>query len=266
MKWDKLAAILAVVMPITALAADKGGDRPSFLPLGEVAAQSSWSGFYVGAHAGYGWGDMNVDLSTSSGAVHYNDHFAKPDETLNGGDGWLGGFQIGVNKQSGNIVAGIEADVSWTDMDGEGRYTTQHPHYATWDIKSKLEMFGTMRGRLGVATGPVLVYATGGLAWGITETSQATNWFKALGAPSDDVGGRTSGRNNHIGWTAGGGIEWAIAQNLTLRGEYLYVDLGEESYALRGTTKPNGSTPYVETFGADLDFHVVRGGLNFKLN
>ena len=247
-----LLAIAALAMGLGVAQADgpHEGPRPF-----------TWSGLYLGAHAGYGWGDFGVDLSTSSGAVHYNDPFKHPQQSLEGGDGWVGGFQIGANKQFGMVVVGIEADVSWTGMEADGRFTTKAPHFTTWDVKTELDMFGTVRGRLGVTNGPLLMYVTGGMAWGITDTSQATNWF----APAPpDVGGRTSGRTNHIGWTAGAGVEWMFAPNWTFRTEYLYISLGEENYALSGTTKPNGTTPYVETFAADLDFHVVRGAVNYK--
>src|SRR5262245_19219334 len=70
-----------------------------------------WTGFYVGAHAGYGAGDWNVDLSHSSGAIHWNDPFANPFQSLKSSDGPLGGLQLGYNKQLGSIVVGFETDV-----------------------------------------------------------------------------------------------------------------------------------------------------------
>jgi outer membrane immunogenic protein len=217
----------------------------------------NWTGLYVGAHVGYAWGDWGVDLSHSSGAIHYNDPFAQPNQNLNGGDGALGGLQVGFNYQTGMVVVGLEADVSWTGMDADGRFVSVQN--SQWDIDSHLNMFGTVRGRLGVTNGNLLVYATGGFAWGQVETSQATTFL----APPD-TGGRTSGTNYHMGWTIGAGAEWMFAPNWTFRAEYLYVDLGSNDYALKGTTKPNGNVPYVETFSGDLDFHTVRLGLNYK--
>jgi outer membrane immunogenic protein len=221
-----------------------------------------WTGFYVGAHVGHGWGDWSVDLSHSSGAIHYNDPFVPAKHDLDGGDGWLGGLQAGYNYQTGGVVVGLEADVSWTGMDADGRFTTIAPNFTTWDINSSLDLFGTVRGRLGFVSGPLLIYGTAGLAWGITDTSQATNWFPP--APPD-VGGRTSGDTNHIGFAVGGGVEWLIARNWSLKAEYMFIDLGKENYSLHGTVKPNSSVPYVETFAADLEFHTVRLGLNYRL-
>jgi len=142
-------------------------------------------------------------------------------------------------------------------MEADGRFVT--PKGSAWDIKTSLDVFGTVRARLGYAFDRVMIYGTGGLAWGIVDAQQATNF---LSPP--DVGGRTSGDVNHIGWTAGAGIEWAVAPNWTIKGDYLYVDLGEENYALDGTTKPGGTVPYTETFATDLSFHTVRVGVNYK--
>lgn len=117
-----------------------------------------------------------------------------------------------------------------------------------------------MRGRFGVLLSPsILAFATAGLAWGRTDTSQATTFL----APPD-VGGRTSGKVNHIGLAFGGGAEWAISQNWSLKGEYLYVNLGKENYMLTGVTRPVGGSPYVETFATDLTFHSVRAALNYR--
>lgn len=218
-----------------------------------------WTGAYIGAHVGYGSGDWKVDLSHSSGAIHYNDPFVPSTGKLGGADGWLGGLQTGYNYQFGSTVVGFEADVSWTGIEGNGRFTTIAPNFTTWDIKSKLDVFGTVRGRLGFTSGPFLIYGTAGLAWGITDTDQATNWFV-----QPDVGGRTSGNTNHIGYAVGGGAEWMLSRNWTLKAEYMYVDLGKENYSLNGTTKPGGSIPYTETFATELDFHTFRVGVNYK--
>jgi outer membrane immunogenic protein len=252
--FASLCLVLATALGSSAQAGDGYGKPPS------------WTGFYLGAHAGYGSGDWNVDLSHSSGAIHYSDPFANPFQSLKSSDGLLGGLQLGYNKQLGGVVVGFETDVTWTGLEGDGRFTTMPPNFATWDINSKLDMMGTVRGRLGVTSGSFLLYGTAGFAWGKVDTTQATNWFAALGAPSDDVGGRTSGTNYHVGWTAGAGAEWMFARNWTLKAEYLYVDLGQVDYALKGMNKPVGGVPYVETFSSDMSFHTARVGVNYKFN
>lgn len=176
----------------------------------------------------------------------------------------MGGFQVGANKQFGTLVVGLEADVSWTGLSADGRFTT--PLGSQWDIKSDLDMLGTVRGRLGVAAGPMLWYVTGGLAVGQVDTKQATNFVDNNGKQID-VGGRTSGTNYHVGWTIGGGGEYMLGAGWTLKAEYLYVDLGNVDYALRGSNKPSGTpgaTPYTETFSSDMNFHIGRLGLNYR--
>ena len=258
-----LGGALVCAVGGTAFAADFGGAFPDPVPPGHHHKVHDWSGMYAGVHAGYGWGNWDIDLSISSGAIHYNDPFDPDQVTLDGGDGWLGGFQVGANHQMGSALIGIEADAALTGMSASGRYTTVDPNYATWDIESRLHAFGTVRGRIGVVHGPVLLYGTGGLAWGITDTTQETNWFQALGAPSDDVGGRTSGTNNHIGYSLGAGMEWMFAKNWTLRAQYLFADLGKVNYALAGTQKPTNDIPYVETFGTDIKLHSATIGINY---
>lgn len=227
-----------------------------------------WTGFYAGAHAGYGWGDFNVDLSNSSGALHYNDPFAQPQQSLGDGSGWIGGLQIGANRQFGNFLFGVEADASWTGLESDGSTFTTAPGGACgasgctqWNVKGGLDVFGTVRARAGIVRGLSHYYLTAGLAWGITDFSVAANHNPPNYATE---GGRVSGETTHLGWTIGGGAEWAIARNWTMKAEYLYVDLGEENYALKGTTTPGGTTPYTETFAADLSFHTVRVGLNYR--
>jgi outer membrane immunogenic protein len=231
-----------------------------------AAAQQpyNWQGLYLGIHGGYAQDDWNVDLSHSSGAIHYNDHFAQPLQSLESDDGWVAGGQVGANVVRGVLLYGIEADASWTDLSAKGRFTTEAPNFTTWDIETQLSAFGTVRGRLGFLVGPgFLLYGTGGLAWGVVDASQATNWF----APAPpDVGGRTSGNTIHLGWTAGAGAEWKLSPRWSLNAQWLYVDLGEENYALNGTTKPGGTTPYTETFSTDLNFNTVRLGLNLALD
>ena len=261
MKWDKLAAILAVVMPITALAADKGGDRPSFLPLGEVAAQSSWSGFYVGAHAGYGWGEW-------SGDFHWQDQSMGHGYDLTT-ENWLYGIQVGVNHQIGKMVLGVEADVTWGDMENSGQFQANDANdpgeYVEWGIKQRLERFGTVRLRAGyLPSQNFLMYATGGLAWAQTEASQVIHYTKAQPVYVNGVG---SVEENHIGYTVGGGAEWALTPKISLKAEYLYLNFGEQNYHFVGKSGKNLDTFYADDRApSDLDFHVVRGGLNFKLN
>lgn len=228
----------------------------------QPAEDSPWAGFYVGGHVGYGLGNFPIDMTYSSGAIFYADPHPEPFQTLEGGDGFLFGIQVGANAQMGNIVLGVETDFSKTYMDAAGG-----PYVsllgAAWNITSTLNYLGTARVRVGFAPGEgrFLVYATGGLAWGLVDTTQATTFI--LGPVE---GGRTAGTNAHIGWTVGAGAEVMLGDRLSINAQYLFVHLGEQNYALEGTTTPDGVVPYVETFGAGpITAHTLRLGVNLHL-
>lgn len=253
------AALAALILPAPAGAQEKA-------PI--------WSGFYVGAHGGYaGAGDWGTDLSGTIGELVYTDRF-EGDTGLSQSDGWHGGLQAGANYQFGTLVVGIEGDVSWTDLDASGVFVSTGfgagpggclvgQNCTRWDIESQLEMFGTLRGRLGFVAGPLLIYGTGGLAWGIVDTKQSTTHNPG----GNEVDGAiTSGDSNHIGYALGGGGEFMVTQNVTIKAEYLYVDLGSADYRLTGTQSPTNPAPWTETFKQDLDFHTFRLGVNYKFD
>jgi len=258
-------ALAAAVAATPAFAADLGSLKDTYVE--PIAPVYVWTGFYVGGHVGYGWSDTGVDLSHSTGAIFYNDPFVPDQGSLSSDDGFLGGLQIGANKRFDRVVAGVEIDVSWSDISSEGTFTT--PAGSQWRITSDLETLGTARGRLGYLLTPqLLFYGTAGVAWGRLDVSQATTFVEGsgcspLGTPACE-GGRTKGEFDHVGYTVGGGFEYALDNNWSLKAEYLYIDLGSEDYSLKGTTSPGGSIPYVETFGSDIELHTVRAGLNYR--
>jgi outer membrane immunogenic protein len=234
-----------------------------------LAQDYNWSGLYLGAHAGYATGDATADLSHTTGAIIYSDPFPAGAGALDVSEGWLGGLQIGANHQRGGLVFGIETDASWTDLDASGTFTTVKtgpcaPNSCTkWDIDTSVEAMGTIRGRLGILITPrTLIYGTGGLAWAFTDTDQVSHHN---GPTFPDAGGVVSGDSRHIGWTAGGGIELKVGGGWSIKGEYLYIDLGEADYHLQGTVNPKSKTPWAESFTEDLQLHTARVGLNYQL-
>ncbi len=110
---------------------------------------------------------------------------------------------------------------------------------------ANIDWFSTVRGRVGYAAGPTLLYFTGGLAFADVDYSvSGTGPGGAFAMSSDKI---------ETGYTLGGGLEWAFAPNWSLKSEYLYVDLGDET-----VTSPGGVSSTT-----DLDFHTVRVGLNY---
>ncbi len=197
----------------------------------------------------------------------YSDEHLYPGLTLDNsgksfdGDGWLGGFQAGFNRQHGAIVWGIEADISWADLD-EGKSLLPFPNNPgspAWDIGMELDYFGTVRGRLGYLVSPrLLLYGTGGFAFAKANGNLAVTHPGAAGPNAFG-----SADENHFGWAAGAGGEWMIANGWSLKAEWLHIDLGEEDYHLKGTT--TADVPHVtDSFPASLEFDVFRVGVNYN--
>ncbi|MFY9693901.1 MAG: outer membrane beta-barrel protein [Xanthobacteraceae bacterium] len=237
MKHAVIGLVSALAVAIAApLGAAKAADMPLKAPRAPTVTNFNWTGFYIGGNVGGGWSDTNfsgsaTDLgvtSTFSGSNHYS--------------GALGGGQIGANYQfTNNWVAGIEADGDWANLSGTANVCTFSAGVVTGcaSDKNKFSDFGTVRGRLGYAVNNVLLYGTGGWAWGNTKTTSALT-CAGPGCPAVGLaftGGATSASATPSGWVAGAGVEWAVAGNWILRFEYLHLQFNGvgESYASTGT-------------------------------
>ncbi|WP_029005083.1 outer membrane protein [Azorhizobium doebereinerae] len=223
------AIALAIAAPASA------ADLANRYPVKAVVAPApvfSWTGFYIGANAGYG-GDK------------YNYNFGVPVTSSASADssGFFAGGQIGYNYQfANNVVLGLETDIQWSGI--EGNIDTASARSAS-NIKSSLDYFGTVRARVGYAFDRVLPYITGGMAYGESKTS-ATQLSGSTLSIFD-------GNDTKVGWTIGGGLEYALTNNWTFKTEYLYVDLGDSDYGV-------GSS----AVSVDNKFHTVKAGVNYK--
>jgi outer membrane immunogenic protein len=211
----------------------------------------TWTGFYAGVNAGWGWRDDDEESVVINGA-------APVPGTLffdNNDDGaFVGGAQIGYNYQIGSFVVGLEADIQWadTDNDEDVRFV---PAVGTGTfIPGRFEndlgdWFGTVRARLGVALDRFLIYGTGGLAY----------------------------TDENTGWALGAGVEWALPVNwfgssavtFGLEGLWLsFDDDDDDNDGFVGTFTPDGGAPF-DVFAPNVgddesDFFVARAKLNFK--
>jgi outer membrane immunogenic protein len=253
-----------------------------------------WCGFYIGANAGYAWSDDSV---TSTGALLVNPGVvavAGPNAAVAGlstpipggnANGFIGGFQAGYNFQYSNFVYGIETDIQ--GLSGKSSGATSNtigivgfaPAVAntTLTATDSVSWLGTLRGRLGYTVTPsVLVYGTGGLAYGEAKSSTAIGQQLA-GAPitgaNAPYGSFTSISSTRTGWAAGGGAEWLITRNWTAKLEYLHYDLGSASYGSTmsnlstvGAPVPIGTLLYTNAATSSTSFKgdIVRAGLNYK--
>ena len=144
---------LAAVVSITSSASAVAADLPAFVKAPPVVSAAPWTGFYAGAHFGYGWGNKA-----------FVDNFPTPDGELDAAAavrGGLGGLQAGYNYQFNWLVVGVEGDFTWTGMNNS---FSCFP-FGDQVCSAKPEWLGSVAGRLGVAYGPALFYLKGGAAW-----------------------------------------------------------------------------------------------------
>lgn len=159
-----LIALGLTALATSAIAADLPRKAPAAPPVQAVQA-INWTGFYIGVHAGYSWGHWDGDLTfdPGTGPVQVFD----PSNRKIDANGWLAGGQIGFNYQLGSFVFGSEAHVSWTNLKGEDTFSTIGGNNFSWNISNRLDWFGTVRGRAGIAVDRFLIYGTGGVAFGL---------------------------------------------------------------------------------------------------
>lgn len=243
-----------------AQAADLGGyDQGSLkdpLPPSEyVAPIWNWQGLYFGGNVGYGF-----DGSELSSLERITPP-ASSIGTVPGFDpqGAFGGLQLGYNWQVERLVLGLETDIQYADLSDQagGPYSNNAAFQGgAW---ADLDWFGTVRGRLGfVASERLLIYGTAGLAYGDVS-------FTQLGVNTANGNTVTFQDNDtKVGYTVGGGLEYAIDPRWSLKAEYQYIDLGDESVAAESLTPGGAPTGINYTSGYELDFHTVRAGLNYK--
>ncbi|MEW6639448.1 MAG: outer membrane beta-barrel protein [Pseudomonadota bacterium] len=242
-----IGAVVALAGTVLAAGSASAADLPArvYTKAPPMVVQAyNWTGFYIGVNAGVGFGRSKTDLAVPG--------LGDPTSRV-GGLGGLGGGQIGYNWQYGNlfglgnIVLGLEADIQGAGLEDNRTCAFFCAPGSGAAINQKLDWFGTARGRLGLATGPVLSYVTGGFAYGEVKTTIT------------DLTGATvpaTFSKNRSGWTIGSGVEAALGGNWTGKIEYLYVDLGTQ----RGI---NTAVPY--TFSSQLREHIFRVGLNYRI-
>ena len=232
-----LLASTICVLPFAASAADLPVKAP-YSPVA-VAVPFTWTGFYVGGSAGL--------ISQNTTGTDINGLWDSPGDTW-GVPGISGLFciNVGYNYQlSNNIVLGLEADIAWSGLNNTG--TSIDCAFSCFSVSSKLSSLGTVRGRIGYAFDRALVYATGGFAFGHVENATAR--------ASDPAFYNVSTSGTQTGWTVGGGLEYAVTNNWTVRVEALYVDLG---------TVTTGVNDAGCAFGFKNTYTLARLGVNYK--
>jgi outer membrane immunogenic protein len=194
-----------------------------------------WSGIYIGAHGGYGFGDVDYDTSLTGESINSDI------------DGFIGGGQLGWNWQVDSIVFGGEASITAADLDGDN-----DSDVAGVNLDGDVSWYALFGGKLGFAADRSLFYAKGGYAMGEIGTA-GTN---------ANIPDAFSNDEKHDGWFIGGGMEYAATDNVILGAEYNYIDLG-------GKKNHNGTTtvgiPYVNE-DVEAQIHTVTARVSFKFN
>jgi outer membrane immunogenic protein len=261
-----LTVLVGCGLSVSAQAADLPRKAP-------VVAVYNWTGFYIGANAGYGWHDPTATFTPNDPSPGLGGFAGVGPPVSFNIAGALGGLQFGYNWQfAPSWVAGLETDFDFANIKGNGstNYPAAFANTFNSTASEKTKWFGTLRARLGyLPANNLLVYATGGLAYGRVEQSAAhANVFagtvvgttgSCAASPSTCWTGTSS--RTKAGWTAGAGAEYALTNKWTLKAEYLFVNLGSNSFTenlvLAGTSSINASF-------SQTQFHVVRGGINYR--
>jgi outer membrane immunogenic protein len=221
--------IVAIAIALGALAAAQSADAADLsvaplykAPPPQYAPVYNWTGFYIGANGGGGWGHswwqgQQTGVGLSGGQV---------------------GGTAGYNWQFGNAVLGLEGDLDWSGLSGTSN-SVGCPGCSVSDT-----WLSTVRGRAGYAFGGIMPYLTGGLAVGDIRAS----------APG--LGGAST---TNAGWTVGGGLEVALPGNWTAKAEYLHVDLGQLNCGLNCGAPTDNVSMHEDLVRAGLNYHFGWG-------
>jgi outer membrane immunogenic protein len=274
------AAALTVAGAFAAQAADlptrKEAPAPVFIP-----PPFTWTGFYVGVNAGGIWsngGNANTTLFAQGFPFLTTDW---PNGSIGSSNsGFIGGGQAGYNWQTGSFVLGVETDFDGTTASksfnsvgnpfGPGTIITTSGgsivnlsgDSLNVNASARLSWLGTTRARVGFVATPdnrLMIYGTGGVAYGggsghlsIFDNTSGLFW---QGQPS----------SSRVGWTIGGGVEYAITNNITIKGEYLYYNLGSSNFNVGGNSTVLADFPGTFVNAKyTYDGSIIRAGVNYK--
>jgi outer membrane immunogenic protein len=249
----KLLALLAFSTVLSFGAAAKAAD------IVEAPLVYDWTGFYIGANIGYAFGgsdEVGIQEELLGG----------PSDAFRGGDvgdlelsGIFGGPEIGYNIQAGSVVFGIEGDFEFSGIDDSDSGSAENPPGLVLDADSEddVNWFGTVRARLGYAFDTLLIYGTGGLAVGNFD-------YEVKGEFNDGFHFKIDDDFTQVGWTVGGGLEWAFDDNWSAKVEYKYVNFGKKSLDATLLDPAGDPSDYTERTHATPDFHSVKFGVNYR--
>ena len=253
----------------------------------------TWTGPYIGGQIGYGWGSSTFDLlgfdprpfvlPAGAALVVTADHGQVEYATAQGNDLpahvalydrfvhliVVGGAHVGYLYQINQFVIGIEGSVDGTSLRANAQFfvPTFVGHNNVLSAHGTSDVQGTVRGKLGFAWDQVLIYGTGGIAFGGFSGNLILNGLTPASIPFP-IGSQYFS-NNLTGWTAGGGIEYAVTDNWWVFAEYRYTDFGSFNNTLSNAAVPEGTllgNAFVNNNNPHLRENQVQAGFSYRFN
>lgn len=229
---------------------------PVKAPPPPVKAPFSWTGCYVGLNAGASFNhiDQNVDVPGIATI-----------DSSGRNTSFIGGGQLGCNYQfDPHWVVGLEGDINGLNANRSQNFAFLFPNGedTVGSQETKLRWLATFRGRFGYAWDRWFFYATGGLALGDVSSSVSATRRNDVGFITAQYAGSDSA--DRTGWTAGVGLEYAFAERLSAKLEYLHFDLGSVDYLVNKVAGPSPTPPLTWNASAKVSGDIVRVGLNYR--
>lgn len=234
-------------------------------PRVKPAPGTDWTGAFVGAQAGYGFGHMGRSTLADP---------ANPESGTYDIKGWLGGVDGGVNVQSGVLVFGVEGEWMWTGIRGGQTLTAPDPFFggtAVTKLDSSIDWLAIASARAGFIAGDrLMIYGRGGIA--IASERHSASTVEPLPAAGGLITSSTSGRAIHSGIAVGVGAEYALGGNWSIKGEYDYIKMIAQQHTDTGVLTLNAGpatdqgniAPGADKIGQTL--HVFKLGVNYHFN
>jgi outer membrane immunogenic protein len=241
-----LASVSVIALTAAANAADIGGPGPVSAGAYKdgTGHDPLWTGFYLGAHAGYVWGNESIKDNAADGVP--------PGPFPYDASGVFGGGTAGYNLQTGQFVFGAEADIGYMGLSGSRTIASSNPIFHQ-NVTLDGGAYGDITGRLGYAFVRTLIYAKGGFAFYDGQAKQATT----------KPGYVPTGTDTFTGWTAGGGLEHFISPAWSVKVEYLHFDFGTQAGYQLNVGDPGSPIGYKFRNWTTVTADSVKAGINY---
>lgn len=247
-----LLALTAATAPAQANGYGYGGDHGAYW---QRANEDPWYGVYVGVVGGGSWGEIEASDPAVNGGTSF------PITSTFDVDGGFGGGTVGAQAQWGWLLFGLEGDITFGGADGSARVVGADPFgidpasSVTYDVDAELRSVSTIRLRAGYAWDRAVLYVTGGFAFGDLEVKASADYADFIGT----ISGGAKDNSLLTGFTIGAGGEVLVTPHISLKAEYLFVDLEDETF---GRTNSLTGASFDNT--VEFQTHLFRGGVNYR--